>query len=177
MTRSWLRQWLAAHTALRLVVATVLLGLAVALEFRAPGPGSVNPYFVLLGITYGASFGLLALLRFVDERPWTAYLHFTLDALLVSAGSQALVTHCLPAHRGEEITDAVMDGEKAVCFDEAENRLHAQKAVIRRLFRENVSFTEFDFSLVINSARCNACRNSSRGNVTRSCGSAGITCR
>jgi two-component system sensor histidine kinase PilS (NtrC family) len=86
MTRSWLRQSLAAHTALRLVVATVLLGLAVALEFRAPGPGSVNPYFVLLGITYGASAGLMALLRVVDERPWTAYLHFTLDAILVSAG-------------------------------------------------------------------------------------------
>jgi len=57
------------------------------------------------------------------------------DALLASAGSQALVTHCLPAHRGEEITDSVMDGEKAVCFDEAENRLHAQKAVLRRLFK------------------------------------------
>ncbi len=55
--------------------------------------------------------------------------------LLEIAGSQALVSHCLPAHRGEEITDLVMDGEKAVCFDEAENRLHAQKAVIRRLFR------------------------------------------
>jgi two-component system sensor histidine kinase PilS (NtrC family) len=86
MTRSWLRQSLAAHTALRLVVATVLLGLAVALEFRAPGPGLVNPYFVLLGITYVASFGLMALLRVVDKRPWTAYLHFTLDAFLVSAG-------------------------------------------------------------------------------------------
>jgi two-component system sensor histidine kinase PilS (NtrC family) len=86
MTRSWLWQSLAAHTALRLVVATLLLGLAVALEFRAPGPGSVNPYFVLLGITYGASLGLVALLRVVDERPWTAYLHFTLDAFLVSAG-------------------------------------------------------------------------------------------
>jgi ornithine carbamoyltransferase len=57
------------------------------------------------------------------------------SALLSAAGSQALVSHCLPAHRGEEITDDVMDGEKAVCFDEAENRLHAQKAVLRRLFR------------------------------------------
>ena len=86
MTRSWLRQSLAVHTILRLVVASVLLGLAVALEFRAPGPGSVNPYFVLLGITYAASLGLMALLRVVDERPWIAYLHFTLDAFLVSAG-------------------------------------------------------------------------------------------
>ncbi|HXP91184.1 MAG TPA: ornithine carbamoyltransferase [Fibrobacteria bacterium] len=55
--------------------------------------------------------------------------------LLDAAGSQALVSHCLPAHRGEEITDGVLDGGKAVCFDEAENRLHAQKAVLRRLFR------------------------------------------
>ena len=61
---------------------------------------------------------------------------YRIDAgLLAAAGSQALVSHCLPAHRGEEITDEVMDGGKAVCFDEAENRLHAQKAVLRRLFR------------------------------------------
>lgn len=86
MTRSWIRQRLAAHTALRLVVATVLLGLAVVLEFRAPGAGIINPYFALLGITFGASLALLGLLRFVDDRPWTAYLHFTLDSLLVSAG-------------------------------------------------------------------------------------------
>lgn len=64
------------------------------------------------------------------------FLPFQINAgLLDAAGSQALVTHCLPAHRGEEITDDVMDGPKAVCFDEAENRLHAQKAVLRRLFR------------------------------------------
>jgi two-component system sensor histidine kinase PilS (NtrC family) len=86
MIRSWVRQRLAAHTALRLVVATVLLGLAVALEFRAPGTGPVHPYFVLLGVTFAASLALLGLLRMVDRHPWTAYLHFTLDAFLVSAG-------------------------------------------------------------------------------------------
>jgi ornithine carbamoyltransferase len=64
------------------------------------------------------------------------FLPFQVDRkLLDAAGSQALVSHCLPAHRGEEITDDVLDGGKAVCFDEAENRLHAQKAVLRRLFR------------------------------------------
>ncbi|HNY31862.1 MAG TPA: ornithine carbamoyltransferase [Fibrobacteria bacterium] len=64
------------------------------------------------------------------------FLPFQINAaLLEAAGTQALVTHCLPAHRGEEITDDVMDGSKAVCFDEAENRLHAQKAVLRRVFR------------------------------------------
>ena len=86
MTRSWLRQWLAAHTALRLVVATVLLGLAVVVEFRTPGEGSVNPYFILLGVTFAGSMALLGLLRLVDRHPRTAYLHFTFDALLVSAG-------------------------------------------------------------------------------------------
>jgi ornithine carbamoyltransferase len=51
-------------------------------------------------------------------------------ALLRSAAPDAIVMHCLPAHRGEEITDEVMDGPQSVVFDEAENRLHAQKGVL-----------------------------------------------
>ncbi|WP_135469054.1 ornithine carbamoyltransferase [Crenalkalicoccus roseus] len=51
-------------------------------------------------------------------------------ALLRHAAPDALVMHCLPAHRGEEITDEVMDGPQSVVFDEAENRLHAQKGVL-----------------------------------------------
>lgn len=53
------------------------------------------------------------------------------DALMSHAKPDALFMHCLPAHREEEVTSAVMDGPQSVIFDEAENRLHAQKAVLR----------------------------------------------
>ncbi len=52
------------------------------------------------------------------------------QALLARAPVHAVVTHCLPAHRGEEITDDVLDGPRSVAFDEAENRLHTQKALL-----------------------------------------------
>ena len=55
------------------------------------------------------------------------------DELLAMASSEVLVMHCLPAHRGEEITDEVMDGPHSVVFDEAENRLHVQKAIMALL--------------------------------------------
>ena len=53
------------------------------------------------------------------------------EALMSKAKPDALFMHCLPAHRGEEATNEVMDGPNSVIFDEAENRLHAQKAVMR----------------------------------------------
>jgi len=52
-------------------------------------------------------------------------------SLMAKAKSDALFMHCLPAHRNDEVTSAVMDGPHSVVFDEAENRLHAQKAVMR----------------------------------------------
>ena len=53
------------------------------------------------------------------------------DALLEGA-PDAFVMHCLPAHRGEEITDAVLDGDRSLVYEQAENRLHSQKAILER---------------------------------------------
>jgi ornithine carbamoyltransferase len=58
------------------------------------------------------------------------------DALLARANDDAIVLHCLPAHRNEEITDAVMDGPQSAVFDQAENRLHIQKAIMVDLIGE-----------------------------------------
>jgi len=60
-----------------------------------------------------------------------AFAGFQVDgALLRAAGPQAKVMHCLPAHRGEEITDEVLDGPRSIVLDQAENRLHAQKGLL-----------------------------------------------
>ena len=57
-------------------------------------------------------------------------------ALLAQAPAHAKVMHCLPAHRGEEITDDVLDGDRSVVFPQAGNRMHAQKALLQWLLAE-----------------------------------------
>jgi ornithine carbamoyltransferase len=68
-----------------------------------------------------------------------AFSRYQLNETLVGfARPGALVMHCLPAHRGEEITDAVLDGPGSIVLDQSENRLHAQKAVILDLLQGSV---------------------------------------
>ena len=58
------------------------------------------------------------------------------EQLMSYANQDACFLHCLPAHRGEEVTDAVMDSAASVVFDQAENRLHTQKALLVMLFED-----------------------------------------
>ena len=70
-----------------------------------------------------------------DER-LQAFSQFQVNADLVKhAKDDYLFLHCLPAHRGEEVTAEIIDGPNSVVFDEAENRLHAQKAILATLLR------------------------------------------
>ena len=55
------------------------------------------------------------------------------ETLLAKAPAHVKVMHCLPAHRGEEITDAVLDGPHSVVFEQAGNRMHVQKALVKWL--------------------------------------------
>ena len=70
-----------------------------------------------------------------DERDLRRQLFrgYQLNAELLAHSDDAYVMHCLPAHRGEEITDEILDGPRSLVLDQAENRLHAQKAILERL--------------------------------------------
>jgi ornithine carbamoyltransferase len=69
-----------------------------------------------------------------DERALVFPSYQLSQKLVDRAGPEVVVLHCLPAHRGQEITDEVIDGPRSVVWDQAENRLHTQKALLLRLF-------------------------------------------
>jgi two-component system sensor histidine kinase PilS (NtrC family) len=85
MAQRTLRQRLAAHIAIRLVVATVLLGSALVVQLRDPGAWPISPFFLLIGLTYAASLGFIGSLRYVNRFPWLTDVHFAIDATIISA--------------------------------------------------------------------------------------------
>jgi ornithine carbamoyltransferase len=75
------------------------------------------------------------------ERNAAALLGYQVDSkLMKAAASHAIFMHCLPAHRGQEVTDDIMDGIQSVVFDQAENRMHAQKALLLALLTDLKGF-------------------------------------
>jgi len=73
----------------------------------------------------------------MTERRMAELLPYTVDEALMShAAPHAIFMHCLPAHRGEEVTEAVLEGPQSVVFDQAENRLHVQKALLLYLLTD-----------------------------------------
>jgi ornithine carbamoyltransferase len=68
-----------------------------------------------------------------DERR-RVFAPYQVNRSVMDAAPGAVFLHCLPAHRGEEVTDEVIDGPRSVVFDQAENRLYAQMAVMAELF-------------------------------------------
>jgi ornithine carbamoyltransferase len=75
-----------------------------------------------------------------DDARRTAFADWTVDEEMMRvAGRDALFMHCLPAHRGEEVAAEVIDGPQSVVWDEAENRLHTQKALLEYLVCGRVS--------------------------------------
>jgi ornithine carbamoyltransferase len=66
------------------------------------------------------------------------FANYQVNAELLAHSDDAFVMHCLPAHRGEEITDDILDGHRSIVLDQAENRLHVQKAILERLMSPRV---------------------------------------
>jgi len=91
--------------------------------------------------------------RFVYTDVWTSmgqedeaeerrriFVPYQVNAKLLSHAPGAFILHCLPAHRGEEVSAEVIDGPGSIVFDQAENRLHAQKAIMERILGDHVRF-------------------------------------
>jgi ornithine carbamoyltransferase len=71
-----------------------------------------------------------------QEKRRKAFMPYQVNRELIQhATSECLIMHCLPAHRGDEITDDVIDGPQSIVFDEAENRMHVQKAIMVSLMQ------------------------------------------
>jgi N-acetylornithine carbamoyltransferase len=88
-------------------------------------------------VVYAKSWGALPYFgRWADEKPMRdTFKHFIVDEAKMKKTDGALFSHCLPVRRNVKVTDAVLDSPACVAIDEAENRLHVQKAILRELVR------------------------------------------
>jgi len=153
------------NVAVSLAEAAALCGMSVT--FAAPPSHRPGDPFLARLVKLGAPHGITAraftspirAVREVDvvytdvwtsmgqeqfsERNAAALLAYQVDAeLMRAAAPHALFMHCLPAHRGEEVAGEVIDGPQSVVFDQAENRLHAQKALLLALLTDLRGLTE-----------------------------------
>ncbi len=115
--------------------------LARAAEINAATGGSVlvttDPVEAVSGVDVVSTDAWISMGMADTEKRIEELTRYQLSGELLShAADDAIVLHCLPAHRGEEITDEVMDGPQSRVFDQAENRLHAQKALLAWLLKE-----------------------------------------
>ncbi len=153
------------NVAISLAEAAALAGMSIT--FAAPPSHRPSDAFLGRLVKLGAAHGVTAraftspirAVRDVDvvytdvwtsmgqealvERNMAALRPYQVDATLMAAAApHALFMHCLPAHRGEEVTGDVIDGPQSVVFDQAENRLHAQKALLLALLTDLRGLTE-----------------------------------
>ena len=123
----------------------LLLGAAFGVKLRVATPATYEPIAEIvaraeeLAGKTGASISLgndpAAAVEGQATRRHVDFKAFQVNAALVKeAKPDAIVLHCLPAHRGEEVTDEVMEGPQCAAFDQAENRLHTQRALLTLMF-------------------------------------------
>jgi ornithine carbamoyltransferase len=110
----------------------VAAGLAIADETGAAIELLNDPHEAVSGVDaiYTDAWASMGWEHEAEQRAKVFVPYQVNEQLVAGAASHAVFMHCLPAHRGEEITDAVMDCEGSVVFDQAENRMHVQKAIL-----------------------------------------------
>ncbi|MEO1200415.1 MAG: ornithine carbamoyltransferase [Pseudomonadota bacterium] len=135
VTRSWVEAAPRFGFSLNIATPDELLPGSVAEELSDAANGSVtlmrDPYQAVDGVDCVVTDTWVSMGDGERERRHNLLKRYQVtEELMAAAAPDAIFMHCLPAHRGEEVTDAVIDGPSSVVFDEAENRLHAQKGVL-----------------------------------------------
>ena len=143
VARSWIEAAVRFGFRLRLAVPGPLRPPAALLDWAAAEGGDVtltdDPHAAVAGARCVVTDTWVSMSDEPTANRHNLLLPYRVDAaLLRGAAPDAIVMHCLPAHRGEEITDEVIDGPGSVVFDEAENRLHAQKGVLAWAFADRI---------------------------------------